>query len=103
RDCEAVRADHRHRPRGRGADRVRDVAGTADVALAPARARAVLGTLTFARRPPYGGVRLSHGRFRLGAGEPFEIGRQKVAERIDRWHALRSLIWHIGWSRDQQQ
>src|SRR5262249_61519097 len=46
RDREAVRADHRHRAGGRSADRVRDVAGTADVALAPARARAVLGSLT---------------------------------------------------------
>src|SRR5262249_51384298 len=35
---------HRHRPRGRGADRARDVAGTADVALAPARARTVLAS-----------------------------------------------------------
>src|SRR5215510_12620392 len=104
RDRKAVRADHRHRAGGRGADRVRDVAGTADVALAPARARAVLGSPAFAHRPPHGGVRLSHGRFRLGAGEPFEIARQQIAGQVDRrLHALRSLIRHVDWSRDEQE
>jgi ABC-type nitrate/sulfonate/bicarbonate transport system permease component len=39
---EVVRTDHRHRTGRRGAHRARDVAGAADVALAAARAGAVL-------------------------------------------------------------